>query len=230
MEKFNLEEALNGKPVLLRDGSKAIVLTRIPDTYKLINGLKVTFPLFGIILDTKGAVDDPYASWKDNGMFATCCTSEYDIVGMWHDLNTQEKIFVEAYAKDLVLIGYDSLNNTTLEVKLIGKTKGKNKGYITQEEGTGVVELLENINVEHWSIKNEPTTEPTKTLDSYRFKPSYGDIYWYMTFDYGKPVVRQGVYQNTSADINRMEHNNCFNDAQELTEALLGLGFKLDQP
>lgn len=50
-----------------------------------------------------------------------------------------------------------------------------------------------------------------------------------MTFDYGKPVVHQGVYQDTTADINRMEHNNCFNDSQKLTEALKGLGFKLDQ-
>lgn len=85
MKSFNLEEALSGKPVVLRDGSKAIVLSRIPDTYKLENGLKVTFPLFGIILDTNGAVDDPYASWRDNGRFASC-TSDYDIVGMWEDV------------------------------------------------------------------------------------------------------------------------------------------------
>lgn len=85
MKPFNLEEALSGKPVVLRDGSKAIVLSRIPDTYKLENGLKVTFPLFGIILNTDGTVDDPYASWRDNGMFASC-TSDYDIVGMWEDV------------------------------------------------------------------------------------------------------------------------------------------------
>ena len=145
MKQFNLEEALNGKPVKLCDGSKAIVLSRIPDNYKLENGLKVTFPLLGIILDTNGAVDDPYASWKDNGMFASC-TSDYDIVGMWHDLSTQEEIFVKAYAKDLVLTGYDSLNNTTLEVKLIGKTKGKNKGYIAQEEGDYVYTQEQYVN------------------------------------------------------------------------------------
>lgn len=86
MKQFNLEEALSGKPVKLRDGSKAIILFRIPDTYKLENGLKVTFPLFGIILDTNGAVDDPYASWRDNGLFSSCCTSDYDIIGMWEDI------------------------------------------------------------------------------------------------------------------------------------------------
>lgn len=227
MKPFNLEEALAGRPVKLRNGSKAVILCRIPDTYTYENGITLSFPLFGLILEDDGTVADARATWRDNGLYGSTA-GNYDIVDMWNDSNSQEEIFVEAYAKDLVLTGYDSLNNTTLEVKLIGKTKGKNKSYIAQEEGTGVVELLENINVEHWCIKNEPTTEPTKTLDSYRFEPSYGDVYWYMTFDYGKPVVRQGVFQDTTADINRMEHNNCFNSSQELTEALKGLGFKLD--
>lgn len=229
MKQFNLKEALNGKPVKLRSGHKAYIVGRIPDKYD--PEFEHFYPLLGFMVDSDDALIGNTMSWTTDGEFnLNLVTSPSDIIGMWHDYSTQEEIFVEAYAKDLVLTGYDSLNNTTLKVKLIGKTKGKNKGYIAQEEGTGVVELLENINVEHWNIKNEPTTEPTKTLDSYRFKPSYGDIYWYMTFDYGKPVVRQGVYQNTSEDINRMEHNNCFNDAQALTEALLGLGFKLDQP
>lgn len=227
MKQFNLEEALSGKPVKLRNGKKAYIVGRISDEYE--PNFEYFYPLLGFNVDSNNSLKENSLTWTIEGNYnLNLDSSPLDIVSMWHDSSIQEDIFVEAYAKDLVITGYDSLNNTTIEVKLIGKTKGKNKGYIAQEEGTGVVELLENINVEHWSIKNVPTTESTKTLDSHRFKPSYGDIYWYMTFDYGKPVVRQGIFQDTTADINRMEHNNCFNSSQELTEALKGLGFKLD--
>lgn len=227
MKQFNLEEALNGKPVKLRNGNKAYIVDRISDEHK--PNFEYFYPLLGFSVDEDNLLKENSLNWTADGDYnLNVDSSPFDIVSMWFDTNKQEEIFVEAYAKDLVLTGYDSLNNTTLEVKLIGKTKGKNKGYIAQEEGTGVVELLENINVEHWSIKNAAPSTPPKSLDSYRFNPSTGDTYWYMTFDYGKPIVRQGIFQNTTADINRMEHNNCFNSSQELVKALEGLGFKLD--
>lgn len=225
---FNLELALNGEPVKLRNGNKAYIIGRISDKYN--PEFDHFYPLLGFAVDSNNVLKENAMSWTINGKFNLNLESSLsDIIGMWYDLDSQEEIFVEAYAKDLVLTGYDSLNNTNIEVKLIGKTKGKNKGYIAQEEGTGVVELLENINVEHWILKDKVTvSKPTNPLDSCRFRPSYGDVYWYMTFDYGKPVVRQGIFQDTTADINRMEHNNCFNGSKELTEALKGLGFKLD--
>lgn len=228
MKPFNLEEALSGKPVKLRNGCKGLIYYKVPAEYRYGKDTPVVYPLLGMFFTEDGYVDNVQVNWKLDGQYGSTPDS-LDIVGMWDDLDSQEEVFKEAYAKDLVLTGYDSLNNTNIEVKLIGKTKGKNKGYIAQEEGTGVVELLENINVEHWILKDKVTvTKPTNPLDSCRFKPSYGDVYWYMTFDYGKPVVRQGIFQDTTADINRMEHNNCFNSSKELVEALKGLGFKLD--
>lgn len=226
---FNLELALNGEPIKLRNGQKAYIVGCIPNEHE--PNFEHFYPLLGFSVNLDNLLVENSLAWTEDGTFNLNldCPHPLDIVGMWYDLDSQEEVFKEAYAKDLVLTGYDSLNDTNIEVKLIGKTKGKNKGYIAQEEGTGVVELLENINVEHWILKDKVTeTKPTNPLESHRFKPSYGDVYWYMTFDYGKPVVRQGIFQDTTADINRMEHNNCFNGSQELTEALKDLGFKLD--
>lgn len=52
MKKFNLEEALNGKPVKLRNGMKALICYRIPDEYVFKDGFSAAFPLQGIIFDT----------------------------------------------------------------------------------------------------------------------------------------------------------------------------------
>lgn len=57
MKPFNLEEALSGKPVLLRGGQTAVVLYRIPDKYTSDDGQPPAFPLQGLILDAEGFVD-----------------------------------------------------------------------------------------------------------------------------------------------------------------------------
>lgn len=151
MKQFNLEEALNGKPVKLRDGSKAIVLTRIPDIYKLENGLKVTFPLLGIILDTKGAVDDQYACWKDNGMF-TPCTSDYDIVGMWEEPKlTTEELMEMAFNERLVL-KHPLLLEGCKGFKVVGKTVSGS--YILQDCDNYKMYFLHTFNENlEWSVK-----------------------------------------------------------------------------
>ena len=142
MKQFNLEEALSGKPVKLRDGSKAIVLARIPDTYKLENGLKVTFPLFGIILDTNGAVDDPYASWRDNGMFSSC-KSDYDIVDMWEEPElTLEELMEKAFQEKLT-ITHNLFPSRSKGFKVVGKTLDND--YILQNCDDNEICFLSNL-------------------------------------------------------------------------------------
>lgn len=62
MKKFNLEAALNGEPVILRDGRKAIIYHRVPDIYTCKNGVKVTYPVVGMTFNTDGTVDNPCAA------------------------------------------------------------------------------------------------------------------------------------------------------------------------
>ena len=151
MKLFNLEEALAGKPVKLRNGSKAIILSRIPDTYKLENGLKVTFPLFGIILNTDGTVDDPYASWKDNGMFSSC-TSDYDIVDMWKEPElTLEELMEKAFQEKLILT-HSLFPSRCKGFKVVGKTLDND--YILQNCDDNEIHFLSIFRKDSkWSIK-----------------------------------------------------------------------------
>nr|DAK08818.1 MAG TPA: hypothetical protein [Caudoviricetes sp.] len=94
MKKFNLEAALNGEPVILRDGRKAIIYHRVPDIYTCKNGVKVTYPVVGMTFNTDGTVDNPCAAWMDNGRFTSGWCGK-DIVGM----HEEPKISIEDLPK-----------------------------------------------------------------------------------------------------------------------------------
>lgn len=83
MKPFNLEEALSGKPVKIRNGPKAYVLGRIPDD------IKTDYPLRGFIVKLKptGELDDGYtACWTLSGKnYANTKLHFTDIIGMWEE-------------------------------------------------------------------------------------------------------------------------------------------------
>ena len=82
MKPFNLDDALAGKPVKLRNGSKAYVFGRIPD------GIKTDYPLRGFIVKLKptGELDDGYAArWTLAGDNYANTESLKDIIGMWEE-------------------------------------------------------------------------------------------------------------------------------------------------
>lgn len=47
MKEFNLDAALNGEPVMLRNGEKAYIFKNIQDTHIL--DFKVDYPLIGMM-------------------------------------------------------------------------------------------------------------------------------------------------------------------------------------
>lgn len=94
MKEFNLDEALQGKPVKLRNGWKAIVYYRIPDEFVNSEGDNVAYPLKGITFQADGAVLNSINSWKDDGCFSAG-KRDFDIVGMWEE----PKISVEDLPK-----------------------------------------------------------------------------------------------------------------------------------
>lgn len=85
MKPFNLEEALQGNPVQLRNGCKAIVYYRVPDTFKYESGNNASFPLKGLTFDNKGNLDDSDYCWSDDGSYDFDGVCETDIVGMWEE-------------------------------------------------------------------------------------------------------------------------------------------------
>ena len=66
-EPFDLEKALNGEPVMLRNGSRAVILNQVKDT--LIGYFDICTPL----------------SWKLNGYVSLYVDPDREIVGMWKE-------------------------------------------------------------------------------------------------------------------------------------------------
>ena len=87
MKPFNLEEALQGKPVLLRNKNKATIYYSLPDDLVYEDGSSSAFPIKGYILDENGYLDLAHAQWKKTGYYNNDNSeSEYDIIGMWNEI------------------------------------------------------------------------------------------------------------------------------------------------
>lgn len=84
MKEFNLEAALNGEPVKLRGGFKAIIYYRVPDEFSYPGGSTEPYPLIGLIFNKDGTIKLASANWKDCGAF-TVRQGVFDIVGMWEE-------------------------------------------------------------------------------------------------------------------------------------------------
>ena len=89
MKEFNLDAALNGEPVMLRDGSKAFIFKNIKNTNVL--DFKTDYPLIGMI-HNHAAVQ----TWSLDGRISLSndCANG-DIVGMWEE----SKISIEDLPK-----------------------------------------------------------------------------------------------------------------------------------
>ena len=94
MKEFNLDAALNGEPVKLRNGLKAIVYHRIPDEFSYPGGSTEIYPLIGIIFNKDGTIKGASESWKDCGAYCSR-QGDLDIVGMWEE----SKISIEDLPK-----------------------------------------------------------------------------------------------------------------------------------
>lgn len=84
MKEFDLEAALNGEPVMLRNGKKAIIYYCTPAEFKFDENIPDSFPLKGMVFDLNGYLDDPSVSWRCNGSFR-CSEDDWDIIGMWEE-------------------------------------------------------------------------------------------------------------------------------------------------
>lgn len=77
MKPFNLEQALAGEPVRLRDGTKAYVKYVMPEEYK------GDYPLRGIFIDRHSDVNITEVMWTKDSFISAI--NLFDIVGMWEE-------------------------------------------------------------------------------------------------------------------------------------------------
>ena len=82
MKKFDLKAALNGEPVMLRNGYKAYIKYNLLDDIKSLNVKVGMYPLVGYRLECNYINN---TSWNVLGIAKYRTTREYDIIGMWEE-------------------------------------------------------------------------------------------------------------------------------------------------
>ncbi len=81
MKKFDLKAALNGEPVMLRNGNKAFIKYNLLDEIENLEEADAKYPLFGYRFEGKYVNE---TSWGVKGI-SVYCTNEYDIIGMYEE-------------------------------------------------------------------------------------------------------------------------------------------------
>ena len=86
MKPFNLEKALAGEPVRLKDGRKAKVVFQIPDALEFSGKMKQEYPLLGFIYNQHGELHRAMESWTIDGVYILGgINDECNIVGLWEE-------------------------------------------------------------------------------------------------------------------------------------------------
>lgn len=102
MKSFNIAEALQGKPVRLRNGMKGIIYYRVPDKYTFNNGEKTYRPLKGMIFTEEGHLSSSNFEWLLNGKVDTNQLNHLDIIGMYEE--DISSLIQKAYKEHLPLL------------------------------------------------------------------------------------------------------------------------------
>lgn len=89
MKEFNLEAALNGEPVMLRNGIKAVVKYNLLNEVEKLEVRDAEYPLIGYRFD---GIYINTTSWSLTGKSVHWKTMECDIIGMWEEPKKQISI------------------------------------------------------------------------------------------------------------------------------------------
>lgn len=220
MKPFNVEEALNGKLVRLRNGKLARVLVDLSK----VEGIKCRDHAFvGVTLADDGYTAAPYI-WEKDGRYGP--SDWLDIVGMHEKpAKPQDKILEEAWQNKGKVAKTDAGMITIVEV--VGKTS--DGGYIVRNSMDGSLADISEYGKLNWELYEEPkgvVCNPNLVI-LHLPKPSspmQGEKYYYIDHTEGKLCIGQGRYSHTWAfDRARREQGNCFaseTDAQAWIYAL----------
>ena len=204
MKEFNLDAALNGEQVKLRNGLKAIVYHRIPDEFSYPGGSTEIYPLLGIIFNKDGTIKGASENWKDCGAYCSC-QGGLDIVGMWEEHKlTSEQVLEKAYKENFLVL---CDGNPDLPLKVIAKTK--NGEFVMQPEDGIIQPWLANLTMEWFFVKKLDPKFDTSTLPK-PFKPHIGDEFFYLS----DGVIRYfSFYADCAANL--MINGQCFRTKED---------------
>ena len=166
MKPFDLQEALNGAPVKLRNGNKAFIFKNIQNTP--IVDFNVDYPLIGMLHNHPRVY-----VWSLSGKISLkndCAPG--DIVGMWEEPKlTSEQVLEKAYQENLPL---DAIGKKAF---VIAKTKDGD--YVMQ---CGEDNLYFASHKTEWEFYKDPVPKSdtiTVTLPK-PFKPKPNEKFWFI--------------------------------------------------
>lgn len=157
MKEFNLDAALNGEPVMLRNGKKAYIGYKTPDYYVSDNGREIKFPLHGYIIKAYNIIEVPYMSWNINGRaYKDGIDNASDIIAMWEEPKisiedlpkpfkpaTQEQYFTitSKYKYDLLYVEETANFNTPIDNNLINQ----GNAFRTREDAQKWLDFMKSM-------------------------------------------------------------------------------------
>lgn len=214
MKEFNLDAALNGEPVLLRNGSMARVCYKTPDCYVGNDGEEIQFPLHGFVIKAYNIIEIHNMFWTIDGRVYKYEDDEdaFDIVGMWEEPKlTSEQVLEKAYQENLPL---DAIGKKAF---VIAKTKDGD--YVMQ---CGEDNLYFASHEIEWEFYKDPVPKSdtiTVTLPK-PFKPKEEEVYYSIGGYHNGSIEKMRA--NCMTDISILS-GNCFrteSDAQAWLDAM----------
>lgn len=154
MKTFNLEKALAGEFVKLRDGSKALITYCVPEKYTYPDGSSPRYPVQGIMFDKFDNVLNTYTMWAINGTH-TYYEHPYDIISMWEEPKPTTEEIMEKALQEGLTVKHKVMPNDYAEFKVIAKTAFND--YVLQNTKYAInVYLLSNF-PEHleWKLEEQ---------------------------------------------------------------------------
>ena len=209
MKEFNLDAALNGEPVILRNGKKAVVKYNLLNEVEKLEERDAKYPLIGYRFDS---IYINTTSWSLTGKSVHWETMGYDIIGMWEEPKlTSEQVLEKAYNEDLLVL---CDGNPDLPLKIIAKTKdGK---FVMQPEDDTIQPWLANLTMEWLFAKDlDPKFDTiTNTIALPKpFKPKDGESYYYIC---GRAIECMSKYAEVSHfDSLSAQNGQCFRTRED---------------
>ena len=223
MKPFNLEEALNGKAFVLRNGYRGVIKYAVDDMVKADNSTP-RCGYVGYILTNEGFLHTPASEWDDkgrNGVFKSL-----DAIGMYEEPSkSQDEILEEAWENKGKVAKIDA--GMTTVVQVIGKTSDGE--YIVRNPVDGLLAEISEYGKWNWSPYEEPKgpmLDPRLVILHLPkpINPKEGDNYWYIDRSDGELLVSSTIYSSVfGLDRHRHKQGNCFSsesDAKAWIDAL----------
>nr|DAT32027.1 MAG TPA: hypothetical protein [Caudoviricetes sp.] len=207
---FDLQEALNGAPVKLRNGQKAYVVGLSKVGTEDGNSYIV------------GEYGRNLCNWSKDGKYHLRRESGLDIVGMYEELElTSEQVLEKAYQEGL-MVRFDN----GFEYPVIGKARGGS--YLLGDEHNTYIMWCEDFGKPE--IYREDTAEPPPKSDTITvtlpkpFKAKKGDDFWFISEDLNcNQELKIDCVLDSNGEPSNYKDGNCFrskDDAQAWLDAM----------